>query len=155
MTKQDVVFLDGLWKRLTGSAYTPHKLAKQVKHDGGHDMSNLSEKDLLQLLDGRFSGDWKEPAFSFSELLAFYCVPDENRSKKQTVGWVCASFVISDAIRQGAADWELQFDKLVDGFLVVRNDLEAAEAVRVFQRVFHCGEEAACANPTDRSAQAV
>jgi hypothetical protein len=137
MTQHDILFLDGLWRRLTGDAFSSETLAKQIKHDGGHDMSDLSEATLLQLLDGRFSGDWKEAAFSFSELLAFYCVPDENRSKKQTVGWVCASFVISDAIRQGATDWELQFDKLIDGFLAVRNDLEAEEAVYVFQRVFH------------------
>lgn len=153
MTKKDVVFLDGLWRRLTGDAFTPQELAKQVKHDGGHDMSKLSEEDLLQLLDGRFSGDWKEPAFSFSELLAFYCVPDENRSKKQTVGWVCASFVIADAIEQGAADWELQFDKLVDSFLAVRNDLEAKEAVHVFQRVFHCDDEMTQASPNGCPAQ--
>lgn len=143
MTKQDIAFLDGLWRRLTGDAFTPQKLAEQLKHDGGHDMSNLSEEDLLQLLDGRFSGDWKEPTFSFSELLAFYCVPDANRSKKQTAGWVCASFVVSDAIKQGATDWELQFDKLIDGFLAVRNDLEAKDAVHVFQRVFHLDDESA------------
>jgi hypothetical protein len=155
MTKNDIVFLDGLWRRLIGDAFTAQKLAEQLKHDGGHDMANLSEGELLQLLNGRFSGDWKEPAFSFSELLAFYSVPDENRPKKQTVGWVCASFIITDAIKQGATDWELQFDKLIDGFLAVRNDLETEEAVHVFQRVFRCDDETPRPNPTGSPAQTV
>lgn len=151
MTENDIAFLDRLWRRLTGDAFTAQKLAEQLKHVGGHDMTNLSEGELLQLLNGRFSGDWNEPAFSFSELLADYCLPDENRPKEQTVGWVCASFIISDAIKQGATDWELQFDKLIDGFLAVRDNLETEEAIHVFQRVFRCGDETRRPNPTGPS----
>lgn len=103
-------------------------------------MSNLSEDDLQQLLEGRFTGDWNEPVFSFSELLAFYSVPntdrDKSRSKEEIVGWVFASFVIADAIKQGATDWEMQFNLFLNGFLEVRGDLQLDESIEVFQHVF-------------------
>jgi hypothetical protein len=135
---EDIVFLGQLWGRLVGEAFSPASLAGQVKADGGHDLSNLSQEELIQLIEGRFSGQWKEPGFSFSELLAFYCVPDGEKSPRQVVAWVFASFVIADAIKHGAADWEMEFDKLIDGFLTIRKSLEMQESVHVFKRVFSC-----------------
>jgi len=121
MPMEDIVFLGQLWGRLVGEAFSPASLAGQVKADGGHDLSQ-----------------WKEPGFSFSELLAFYCVPDGEKSPRQVVAWVFASFVIADAIKHGAADWEMEFDKLIDGFLTIRKSLEMQESVHVFKRVFSC-----------------
>src|SRR5208282_591529 len=96
MKQQDSIFIERLWNRLTGRKFVPQEFVKQVHWHGGHDMSSLTEEDLLQLLEGRFSGDWSQPAFSFSELLAFYSVPNANRDKSRTkeeiVGWVFASF---------------------------------------------------------------
>ncbi len=140
MTRQDIAFLEKLWERLSGERLVPQQLTKQIKHDGGHDVSNLSDEDLMELVEGRFAGDWKGAAFSFSELLAYYAALGKKRTKKQVVAWVFASFVIADAIKHGAADWELQFNNFIGGFLAVRNELETEESVRVFQRVFVCHE---------------
>ena len=144
MTKQDVVFIERLWNRLTGRKFVPHEFAKQIHRDGGIDMENLSTEDLLQLLEGRFAGDWNEPAFSFSELLSYYSVPNANRdwsrTKEQIVGWVFASFVIADVIKHGATNWEMQFDQFINCFVELRSELEIDEAIEIFQRVFHRDE---------------
>jgi hypothetical protein len=140
MTKQDALFIEKLWNRLTGRKFVPEEFAKQVHWHGGHDMSGLSVENVLQLLEGRFSGDWHKPAFSFSELLAYYSVPnakrDQSRTKEEIVGWVFASFVIADAIKQEAKEWEMQFNIFIDGFIEVRSELEIDEAIEIFQRVF-------------------
>jgi hypothetical protein len=140
MTKQDFILIEKLWNRLTGTKFVPLDFAKLIRRHGGHDMSKLCEEDVLRLLEGEFSGNWHEPAFSFSELLAYYSVPDENRTKEEIVGWVFASFVIADAIKQGATDWEMQFNLFVNGFLEVRNELDIYEAIEIFERVFHPDE---------------
>ncbi len=103
-------------------------------------MSNLSEEDVLQLLNGRFAGDWHEPAFSFSELLACYAAGEGNdMTKEQMVGWVAGAFVVADAINQNATDLELQFNIFFEGFLVVRNKLGADECIHILRR-FLCRE---------------
>lgn len=135
---KDAEFYNRLWKRLSGTEFSVQQLVERVRADGGHDITNLSEADLVSLAEGLFSGDWKEAAFSFSELLAYYAALGEKRTKQQVVGWVFASFVIADAINESAADWELQFNSFIDGFLAIRGELETEEAVQVFRRVFNC-----------------
>jgi hypothetical protein len=139
MTNQDAVLIEKLWNRLVGKNFIPAEFVKQIRWHGGHDMKNLSEESVLQLFEGRFLGDWHEPAFSFSELLAFYSVPDKNRRKEEIVGWVFASFVIADAVRHGATDWEMQFNLFLNGFLEVRGELDMYEATSIFERVFRGG----------------
>jgi hypothetical protein len=140
MTKGDIAFLEKLWNRLTGRKFMPQEFVKQVHWHGGVDMSNLSNEDLMHLLEGRFSGDLSGPAFSFSELLAVYSVPnanrDRSRTKEEIVGWAFASFVMADLIKQGATNWEMQFNLFIGGFLEVRKDLEIGESVHIFQRLF-------------------
>jgi hypothetical protein len=152
MTKSDVILIENLWNRLTGRKFVPQEFAKEVHWHGGHDMSGLSVEDVLQLLEGRFTGDWHKPAFSFSELLAFYSVPnaklDRSRTKEEVVGWVFASFVIADAIKQGATEWEMQFNLFMNGFLEVRNELDIYEAIEIFERIFHRNEVLERASPT-------
>jgi hypothetical protein len=137
MTRQDVVLVEKLWNRLIGPRFEPREFLQWIRKHGGHDMKDLSDDDLMRLFEGRFTGDWNEPAFSFSELLAFYSVRDENRPKEEVVGWVFCSFVIADAIKQGATDWEMQFDKFISCYVEIRSHLETEEAIQVFQRVFH------------------
>ena len=129
--------IERLWTRLTGKEFVPLEFAKLILRHGGHDMKKLREEDVLRLLGGTFTGNWHEPAFAFSELLAFYSVPDANRAKEEIVGWVFASFVIADAIQRGATDLEMQFNLFLNGFLEVRNELDIYEAIDIFQRVFH------------------
>lgn len=137
MTREDYMLIENLWNRLTGEKFVPIDFAKALLRHGGHDMSKLCEADMIQLLEGRFTGDWHKPAFSFSELLAFYSVPDQGRAEEEVVGWVFASFVIADAIKQGATDWEMQFNIFLNGFLEVRDRLEIGEATEIFERVFN------------------
>ncbi len=136
---KDVDFYRSLWERLVGQEFTTKKLADRVHRDGGYDIENLTESDLIELMEGRFRGPLTEPAFSFSELIGFYSVPGAIQVPEQVVGWVFASFVVADVIRKDLSDWELQMGKLLDGLMVVRNQLEAEELVQVFQRVF-CDE---------------
>jgi hypothetical protein len=137
MTKQDYILVEKLWGRLTGTKFVPLAFAQLIRRHGGHDMSNLRDEDVLQLLVGEFAGNWHDPVFSFSELLAYYSAPDEKRTNEEIVGWVFASLVIADAIKQGATDWEMEFNKFINCFVEVRSKLETDEAVEIFQRVFH------------------
>ena len=133
---RDIDFYRSLWERLVGNPFTPEHLAARVHHDGGYDMENLSESELIELIKGRFQGRWSEPGFSFSELLAFYSVPGALEGPEQVVGWVFASFVVADAIRKEVLDWELQFNNFFNGLLVVRPRLESEELVHILQRMF-------------------
>jgi hypothetical protein len=135
---QDMDFYRQLWERLVGHEFTPQKLADRLRVDGGVDIENLSAADVIDLIEGRFSGSWSEVAFSFSEILASYSVPGGIQSPEQIVGWVFAAFVIADAIKKNEADWELEFNKVINGFLAVRDKLETDECIFILQRVF-CG----------------
>lgn len=132
----DLAFYAQVWARLTAEEFTPEKLAKRVHFDGGYDIAKLSESDLIALIEGRFEGDWSGPGFSFSELLAYYSVPGAIQAGEQIVGWIFASFVIADAVRADATDWEMEFNNFIDGFLAVRAKLELEESIHVFERVF-------------------
>jgi len=135
---KDITFYRELWERLSGTDFTAQKLAERVRVDGGIDIRDLSESDVLALIEGSFSGSWKSAAFSFSEMLDSYSVTGGIENPEQIVGWVFASFVVADAVRQGEIEWELHFNSLMDGFLSVRNKLETLEAIVIFQRVFGC-----------------
>jgi hypothetical protein len=135
----DVEFYRALWSRLVDDAFTAQKLVARVRRDGGYDLAGMSDRDLLDLIEGRFSGPWDGAAFAFSELLAYYSVPGQALTGEQVVGWVFASFSVAQAIDNDATDWELQFNLFLDGFLAVRRQLETDESVRIFERVFHRG----------------
>ena len=134
----DAAFYRQLWVRLMGDEFTAQKLADRIRVDGGVDIENLSTSDVFELIEGRFSGSWSEVAFSFSEILASYSAPGGIESGEQIVGWVFAAFVIAEAIKEDKTDWEFEFDKFINGFLVVRDKLETEESIYIFQRVF-CG----------------
>jgi len=136
MMKQDIALLAGLWHRFTGQSFLARQLAGQIKKDGGHDMSDLSEEDLVSLIEGRFAGDWNKAAFAFSELLAFYVAVDSGIQVQQVVSWVCASLIIRDAVQKGATDWELQFNNFIKVFVLVKEQLETDECVNILAHVF-------------------
>ena len=138
MTNADTALLQAIWLQLAEDEFSKEKLADRVLRDGGTDMSDLSQEDLIALLEGRFHGDWQRPAFSFSELLAYYRACGKEMTPHQIVGWVFASFVIADAIKQNAAEWERQFDNFINGFITINEHLEVAHSVQIIQRVF-CG----------------
>lgn len=137
--RADLEFYRGLWSRLVDDTFTAQKLVARVRRDGGYDLEGMSDRDLLDLVEGRFSGPWNRVAFAFSELLAYYSVPEQALTGEQVVGWVFASFSIAQAIEHDATDWELQFNHFIGGFLAVRHQLETEESVHVFERVFQRG----------------
>lgn len=140
MTKADIDLLKSIWFQLAEDDFSNDKLVERVLHDGGNDMSNLSQEDVAALIEGRFNGDWHKPAFSFSELLAYYRACGEELTSQQIVGWVFASFVIADAIEHDATEWERQFNNFISGFVTVKERLEIDQSVRILRRVF-------CENP--------
>ncbi|MGH8589482.1 MAG: hypothetical protein ACREXX_09160 [Gammaproteobacteria bacterium] len=135
---KDVNFYRQLWERLVDREFTSQKLADRLRADGGVDIENLSNGNVLDLIEGRFSGPWSEVAFTASELLASYSVPGGIHTPEQVVGWVFASFAFADSIKNDEADWEIQFNIFINGFLAVRDKLETEESIHIFQRVFHC-----------------
>lgn len=140
-----------IWERLVGEPFSPQSFAAQLRHDGGHDISNLSESDLMALIEGRFSGDWREVAFSFSELLTFYNAANDANpmTDRQTVGWCFAAMMIAESCRRDVTDWDLQINYLLDGLAHMRRRLEVEEMVELLGRVFG----AKCEDPNATNAR--
>jgi hypothetical protein len=138
---KDVEFFRQLWTRLVGDGFVPEKLVARVRLDGGYDIEGLTERMLLDLIDECFTGSWQEVAFSFSELSAYYLAVGERLSPEQVVGWVFAIFATADAINADATDWEMEFDKFIDVFMILRPRLELDESVQIFERVFRGTEK--------------
>lgn len=132
----DSDLLARLWNRMVGDDFSPAKLVARVRHDGGYDIENLSDELILSLIGGTHEGAWGEVAFSFSELLAYYSVPGGIESAEQTVGWAFAALMIAQCVRHAATDWEMEFDKFINGFIVARQRLETEESIEIFERVW-------------------
>jgi len=133
---KDVVFYELLWHRVIEDAFRVEKLVQRVRTDGGVDIEDLKEPELLDLAYERYSGDWTKVAFAASEMLASYSVPGGIENPEQVVAWVFTAFQLSDAIAHGAADWELNFDNFLNGFQRIREKLEYGEALSIFERAF-------------------
>jgi hypothetical protein len=141
MNNKYVFLISEIWSSLVEDAFSQEKLIGRILIDGGHDMSDLSREDLGALFEGQFSGDWHEPAFAFNELLSFYAARGKEINSQQIAGWVWASFIISDAIKHGATQWENQFNSFLKGFVSISERLEIDQSVQILQRVFCKGEK--------------
>jgi hypothetical protein len=133
---EDLIFYRSLWERLVKDEFVPQKLIDVVRHDGGLDISELSNADLFALMEGRFTGNWCEVAFASGELLAHYSVLGLIARPAHIVAWAFTAFMAADAIKHDATDLDLQFDKFINGFCIVRDKLETDEAIEIFQRFF-------------------
>jgi hypothetical protein len=133
---RDLDFYRRLWERIVPGEFAAAKLVQCVRRDGGVDTEGLSDSDLLALIEERYSGDWAEVAFTASEMLASYTVPGGIAAPEQVVAWVFAALALSDAIKNGAADWSVTFDTFLDGFFLIRKSLEFGEAQAIFERAF-------------------
>ena len=139
MSDQDRILIKELWFRLTGDVFTHQKLIERIRKDGGIGISKISDDGMLKLIDGRFSGDWGDIVFYFSELLAFYAALgelDKITKIEQVAGWVFASFIIRDAIEMNATDLMLQFNFFMDSFFTMRKKLETEESVNIVLSFF-------------------
>lgn len=131
-----MTFIEQLWSRLTGEDFSREQFVARLRRDGGIDISNLLDSDLTALLDGNFSGDWAEPAFTFSEMLACYSGLDGEWEPRQIVGWAFAAIVLGQAFRRGHGDISMGFNTFLKGFLKIQAMLEVEESVEIFQRHF-------------------
>lgn len=136
MNNTDVALLSEIWSSLVEDDFSKEKLIDRILKDGGHDMSDLSKEDLMALLEGRFNGDWSEPAFAFSELLSYYAACAQELNSQQIVAWALASFMIADAIKHGAIEWERQFEVFMKEFIIIRDRLEIDHSIQILRRVF-------------------
>jgi hypothetical protein len=140
MTKKELLLIKTLWERLTDSTFSTQRLAKCIRSDGGHDMSDLSEARIAQVLDTPQSGVEHDVTFAFSELLNLYAALPTVQveiTKEQVVGWVVAALIIADALDSGETELQFQFDKFIDGFMTVRSTIDVFESIYIFQRVFN------------------
>ena len=125
--KQNYKFLEKLWVRLVGADFSATKLAARARHDGGHDIDGLSDSDLIGLIEGRFSGDWDEVAFSFSELLCYYAAHVQlgiELTGEQIVSWTFSVLMIAEV------DRHLDYP-LMEVFGVVQHRLDVDEAMKL------------------------
>ncbi len=139
MTSTDIFLLQQLWLRLTGEPFSNQVLVQQFERDGGIDIQHLSHEALLSILNGDFSGNWYDVAFSFSEMLASYAAQESLNipmNDRQVVAWTAAVFVIADVITKGETEIELQFDKVILGFLAIRGKMQLPELIYLCQRFF-------------------
>src|SRR5665213_891837 len=119
----DIEFIEQLWNRLTSTPFSAIQLARIVRKAGGVDMSYLSEADIVELINSGFNGDWRIPAFAFSEVLSGYtasCRLGNKLDSQSVVGCVLAILILAEAIRHGHSDWDQEFNIFLDAFLVVR-----------------------------------
>jgi hypothetical protein len=132
----DSDFLNRLWIRLVDDDFSADKLVARIRHDGGYDIESLSNEVMLALIAGTYDGAWDGVAFSFSELLAYYSVPGGMESAEQIIGWVFAALMIARCVRHAATDWEMEFDKFINGYVAARQRLETEESIEIFERVW-------------------
>ncbi len=140
MIAKDMDLLKALWHRLVGGNFSSERLIGRIRHDGGNDVSNLSDDEVLQLIEGRFSGNWREPVFSFAELLGYYAVNSNDLSNEQIVGWVFTVLILVEAMERGDADIDLLFNSFIDGFSRFRHKLPQEVWLYIFARFFACSE---------------
>jgi hypothetical protein len=134
----DLELLRRLWARLVGEEMSVATLTRRVRLDGGLDTEDIDERDVLELLERRFSLAWNEPAFAFSELLCYYSALSarETLTGEQVVAWVFAAFVIADASAHDATELDLHFESFMSTFAAVRPRLAPEEWVAILRRVF-------------------
>lgn len=139
MTSEDRAFLDRLSLRLLNKPLDAEWLVTSVHHHGGHDTEDLSNVELVALLEGRYTGDWWKPAFAFSEMLAYFAAirhVHEPVTNEHVVTWAYAVLALADALEQGASDWDLQLDVFIESYLAVKERLDAEDAVWMMRRAF-------------------
>jgi hypothetical protein len=125
-------FLEQMARRLVGDDFSAQQLAETLRRNGGHDISGLSDAELIDLIEDRYSGNWQKPAFSFSEMLAYYSVLEGNLQPQQIVGWAFAAMTLGKAFRRGHGDIDMNFNSFLDGFFSIRTRLEPEESVEIF-----------------------
>jgi hypothetical protein len=139
MIHEDLLLLERLWHRLLGEVFSARILAQQLMQDGGLDIQGLSVDDLTELIGGTFSGNWREVAFAFSELLASYMAQEQmgqSLSDRQVVAWAAAVFLIADVLTRGEPYFDHKFGKFLTVLLAVRGKLEESEIIYIAQRFF-------------------
>ncbi len=134
MDSNDRNLLASLWQRLAGREFSTERLAQRLRRDGGHDISSLSDADLVNLIEGRFAGDWHEPAFAFSEILACYSAGE--MSSEQVAAWVCSVLILADCLQRNVTDMEFQFNYFMDRFYLSRETMNVDEWIYIFERFF-------------------
>lgn len=133
-----ITLIEQIWRRLTAEEFSKQRFIESLRKDGGIDIRNLSDHDLLSLLEERFSGDWAEPAFAFSEMLAMYCGLEGDLEPRQIAGWAFASIIMGQAFRRGHGDICIGFNIFVRGYTNIQTKLEVEESVVIFHH-FICG----------------
>ena len=141
MNSVDLDFLASIWRQLSETDFQKETLIDLLLVDGGLDISELSRHDLLALMDGTFSGEWRRPAFAFSEMLSHYLAGAHEMSDEHVVGWIFAAFILAEAIEQGATDWEREFNHFLAGLYILQARLEVDDSLFILRRVILSGSK--------------
>ncbi len=121
-----------VWLRLTGEPFTESALADQLIHDGGIDVDPLTKEDFIRLIQGSFTGDWKNVAFTSAEMLSSYSVVS-TLSSREVAAWCFIALTMGEACRRDAAEWSREFAVLMEGFHNVSGKLEIDEALYILR----------------------
>ena len=142
MTEYDRNLIKNMWARVVGREFQLDDLIAGVRFDGGHDMSNLANDDLANLFLGRFSGDWKEVRFSFSEVLFYYdaSTDEEDFTDAEIVHWAFSALVLADVMdycAEGTRGFFPSCIKCLYFYCCKKSKMTDAEAVYISQRLLH------------------
>jgi hypothetical protein len=129
-----VSVLDPIWVRLIKKNFDSLMLARAMIKDGGLDMEPLTEADLVNLVEGKFNGDWGRVVFSFSELLNYYA--NLELDDYQVIAWCFAVLVVGEAARKGKTDWELRLASVARGFDQATRILQYQEFTLILKVAF-------------------
>ena len=102
--------VESLWRELLDLPFDIERMSNDVIRDCGMDGDGLTARDVEALYMGQLKGRWNDIAFSFNEVLGFYCVGDLGN--EEFVRAIFVSLYLGQAIDHGSGDWEFSFDKI-------------------------------------------
>ena len=124
-SKRDIIA--GVWKRILQRPFSLREFTGLLKQYGGYDMHNLSKRQLADLIQDRFDGDWNEPRFSFFELAYYWsgCLEVEGKlDPEQVVCWVGSILIVGEMVRRGHMVWGGHFDLWWTQFKALEGELD-------------------------------
>lgn len=140
MNNQDRQIIKDVWSRNINEPFSIAVLAKHAKQEGGIDMNGLAIKNICDLFDGRYEGEWYEVQFSFNEILPLFWVITESGTKplKSHHVLICilALLMLADARDIGARDIGQHTGNIIRTFSIIKDQLTPHEFMHLQKRIF-------------------
>jgi hypothetical protein len=137
---KQLTVLSSIWNRLEVEPFTPIALADQIIHDGGMEIEPLTQRDLVNLIEGNFNGNWQHVGFSCKEMLNLYqataLFKDKSLNGREITAWCFIALTMGEACRQDTAEWDDRISAFLWCFGIVERELETEEALYILRQAF-------------------